>query len=268
MGKPEGVVEQGTLPDFLIIGAQKGGTTFLYNALRRHPYFKAATKKEIHFFDTQKYAKKGLDWYREQFPSPKIKNGAKVLTGEASPYYMFHPLVPRRVAECLPDVRLIALLRNPIDRAYSDYQHKVRQGNEELSFEDAIDAEEERIAGEQEKIHAREDYMSRAYRRYTYLLRGIYVDQIQEWHRYFDSEQLLIIKSEDFREEPESALKQVQAFLGLPERGLDIEVVQGRNVGGYQQQMDPQTRRRLQVYFEPHNRRLYDYLGRDFGWNG
>ena len=251
------------MPDFLIIGAQKGGTTFLYNVLRRHPHFKAAVRKEIHFFDTPRF-RRGVDWYRTRFPQQQQRNGQRVITGEASPYYLFYPHAARRIAEAIPQAKLIALLRNPIDRAYSDYQHTFRQGNETLGFKEALDAEEERLRGEKEKILADESYRSLNYRRYSYLSRGIYVDQLKEWHRYFDLEQLLIVKSEDFFDCPSETLELVVKFLGLPER--DIEIGGGRNTGGYSEPMDSDTRQWLREYYEPHNKRLYEYLGVDFGW--
>lgn len=256
-------LQAGMLPDFLIIGAQKGGTTFLYNVLRRHPHVKAAVKKEIHFFDTFRF-RRGVDWYRTQFPQQQQEDGQRVITGEASPYYLFYPHAARRVAETIPQAKLIALLRNPIDRAYSDYQHTLRQGNETLGFNEALDLEEERLRGEKEKILADESYRSIDYRRSSYLARGIYVDQLEEWHRYFDPKQLLILKSEDFFASPLETLELVLEFLGLPERDFKLEGK--RNEGGYSEPMDPETRRWLQEYYEPHNKRLYEYLGVDFGW--
>jgi hypothetical protein len=259
--KPQ--LQTGMLPDFLIIGAQKGGTTYLYNVLRRHPYFQAAVKKEIHFFDTPRFGR-GVDWYRTHFPQQQHRNGQRVITGEASPYYLFYPHAARRVAETIPQAKLIVLLRNPVDRAYSDYQHTLRQGNETLGFGEALELEGERLRGEKEKILADESYRSIKYRRYSYLARGIYVDQLEEWHRHFDPNQLLILKSEDFFARPSVTLELVLEYLGLPER--DFELEGKRNEGGYSEPMDSDTRRWLQDFYEPHNKRLYEYLGKDFGW--
>ena len=263
-GKAKSHIERGALPDFLIIGAQKGGTTFLYWTLCQHPYVEPAAEKEIHFFDTPTFAR-GVDWYRTHFPPQQQRNGRRVITGEASPYYLFYPHAARRVAETIPQTKLIALLRDPVDRAYSDYQHTLRQDHETLGFREALEAEEERLRGEKEKILADESYHSRSYRRYSYLSRGIYIDQLEEWHRYFDPEQLLILKSEDFFARPSMTLELVLEFLGLPERDFEIGGEE-RNVGDYTEQMDPDTRHWLQEYYEPHNQRLYEYLGRDFGW--
>ena len=251
----------GALPDFLIIGAQKCGTTFLYHLLCQHPCVEPATTKEVHFFDTS-FAE-GVQWYRSHFSTPTEKDGRKMLTGESSPYYIYHPHAARRAAKVVPQVKLIALLRNPVDRAYSDYNHKFREAREHLSFEDAIEAEEGRLRGEKEKLLADEGYHSPKYRRYSYLSRGIYVDQLLEWERHFDRDQLLVLKSEDFFENPQDSFERVLGFLGLPywETGASGQ----RNEGEYDE-MSFATRRRLEGYFEPHNRRLYEYLGVDLGW--
>jgi Sulfotransferase domain len=251
----------GALPDFLIIGAQKCGTTFLYNLLCQHPYVEPAATKEVHFFDTN--FTKGVEWYRSRFSPPTQKEGRKVLTGESSPYYIYHPHAARRAAQVVPGTRLIALLRNPVDRAYSDYNHKAREGRESLSFEEAIAAEEERLRGEKEKMLADEGYASPNYRKFSYLSRGVYVDQLKEWRGYFDEEQLLVLKSEDFFENTQAGFERSLAFLGLPH--WETRVSGERNEGEYEQ-MNPATRQRLEDYFEPHNKRLYEFLGVDLGW--
>src|SRR5579863_2670833 len=136
------------LPDFLVIGTQRGGTTALYHSLQTHPYIKPATTTDTHFFD--KKFNKGLTWYRGHFPTSVERYYAQrlrrhaFLTGEASSSYLFYPHTPGRVARALPHVKLIVLLRNPVDRAYSQYFHAIELGHETLSFEEAIQDEEER----------------------------------------------------------------------------------------------------------------------------
>ncbi len=258
------------LPDFLIIGTQRGGTTSLYHYLQAHPGIAPATTKEIHFFD-RRYSK-GLAWYRGHFPT-KIERyyaerlrGRDFVTGEATPSYLFHPHAPKRIAQALPRVKLIVLLRNPVDRAYSQYYHAVEHGFERLSFEEAIKDEEERTATERAKILQDEDYESYDYKHRSYLSRGIYVDQLQIWMSLFPREQFLILKSEDFYADPASSVKQVLAFLNLPEAELGKQVYKQYNNNSYSR-MDAALRQRLIAYFEPHNARLYDFLGIDFGWD-
>jgi hypothetical protein len=250
----------------LIIGAQKAGTTYLYHLLTQHPSVESATAKEVHYFDV--HFGKGLDWYRSHFPRPEWRGGQKTMTGEASPYYLFHPHAARRAADAVPHARLIVLLRNPVDRAYSDYQHRYREGREPLkSFPEAIEAEDHRLRGERERMLAHEDYASPNYRKFSYLSRGVYVDQLKEWREYFDEDQFLVLKSEDFLGHPENTLASVHEFLGLPPREAgDLDEEPEASHKGTYRGLNPAMRERLETYFEPHNQRLYEFLGVDFGW--
>ncbi len=261
------------IPDFMIIGTQKGGTTSLYNYLLEHPSIARIYIKEPHFFDI--YFNKGFLWYRSHFPTIAHKYYANhfrkraFITGEASPYYLAHPLAPARVAMALPKVKLIIVLRNPADRAHSQYQHQVRQpGVEPLSFEEALDREEERLAGEEQKMLEAEKYISFNHRHYSYLARGRYIDQIRIWMKFFPKDQFLILRSEDLYSNPEAALKETFAFLHVPNVALkeQTEEYQQYNKASYNK-MNPVTRQRLVEYFKPHNARLYEFLGRDFGWD-
>ena len=260
------------LPDFLIIGTQRGGTTALYHYLKTHPCIVPATIVDTHFFD-KKYSK-GLRWYQAHFPMQweraYVQQVRKhpLITGEASSSYLFYPHAPKRVAEVLPHVKLIVLLRNPVDRAYSQYYHAIELGHETRSFEEAIQGEEERTAQEREKILKDEHYYSHAYKHLSYLTRGIYVDQLQEWMRFFPREQFLILKSEDFYANPAAVLKEMFTFLNLPtiETQLKKKEYKQYNNNSYSK-MDAAMRTRLVEYFKPHNARLYELLGIDLGWD-
>ena len=239
-----GEPEVGALPDFVIIGAQKGGTSFLYHLLTLHPLVEPAARKELHFFDNPELFDHGAEWYRRCFPRLNSKDGQRSITGEATPYYLFDPPVAKRMAQIVPQARLIALLRNPIDRAYSHYQMQVKRGTEPRTFEEAI-----------EQQHS------------SYMSRGIYVDQLLRWFEFFGKEQMLILKSEDFFARPVETLKVVLTFLDLPDWQPEApELQQRRHSGTYIQKLDPSTRQRLEAYFEPYNQRLYECLDVDFGW--
>ena len=239
-----GEPEVGTLPDFIIIGAQKGGTSFLYHLLTRHPLVEPAARKELHFFDNPELFDHGAEWYRRCFPRLSSKDGQRSITGEATPYYLFDPPVAKRMADIVPKARLIALLRNPVDRAYSHYQMQVKRGTEPRTFEEAI-----------EQQHS------------SYMSRGIYADQLLRWFEFFGKEQMLILKSEDFFARPLETLKVVLTFLDLPDWQPEAsELQQRRHSGTYKQKMEPSTRQRLEAYFEPHNQRLYECLDTDFRW--
>jgi hypothetical protein len=244
-------------PDFIIIGAQKCGTTSLYEYLMQHPQIVAASQKEVHFFDLN-FAK-GVDWYRQQF-QPVSENS---ITGEASPYYIFHPLVPQRIYELFPQVKLIVLLRNPVERAISHYYHEVRLGCEELGLEDAIAQESARLEGETAKMLADETYYSYNHQHYTYLSRGIYIEQLKNWMQFFPKEQFLVLPSEELYTKPNIVLNQVLEFLKLP--NYQLSQYGKYNLGEYPA-VTPEIRQQLQEYFQQYNQQLEEYLGVKFNW--
>jgi hypothetical protein len=253
--------ETGALPDFVIIGEKKCGTTFLYHLLGKHPLVEPAASKELHFFDV--HFDEGIEWYRRCFPPPKRRGARQTVTGEATPY-MSNRHAPGRMAQVVPEARLIALLRNPVERAYSDYQMVARKGRENETFEEAMRA----VAKAHPPDGEGGDRAGSRDGRHRYLFRSVYVDHLLRWMEFFDREQLLVLKSEDFFENPRETLEVVLEFLGLPEWEPEASELEGgkRNAGRYEKEMDPVLRKRLEEYFEPHNRRLYDFLGTDFGW--
>jgi hypothetical protein len=255
------------LPDFVILGAMKSGTTTLYDTLAQHPQVLPCIAKEVHFFDLD-YAN-GLSWYRAHFPVDAyarlraLATGKKVVTGEATPYYLFHPHAPGRLRRVVPHARLIALLRDPVDRAYSHYRHNLVTKEETLTFEDALAAEEGRLRGELDRMRADDSYVSVNYRAYSYVTRGIYVDQLRVYGELFPREQLLVLKAEDYFDDPGAVYSRVLAFLGLG-RAVPAGV---KLPGPVRHPAVPAAAaQRLRELFRPHNERLYDYLGVDFGW--
>jgi hypothetical protein len=246
------------LPDFLVIGAQKAGTTALYAYLRWHPGITGPSWKEVSFFDRHWW--RGEKWYRGQFP----RRAGEKLVGEASPSYLFHPLAPERARSLVPDAKLIALLRDPVDRAYSQYQHEVALGREPLSFEDALDAEHDRVAGEVERLIADPRAFSRAWWDHTYAARGRYADQLERWLAVFPREQLLVVLTEELGERPAETYASILAFLGAEPYELpDYPRVFDRDY----EPMRPETRTALAAMFAEPNRRLEALLGRQLPWS-
>jgi Sulfotransferase domain len=249
------------LPSVLIIGTQKGGTTSLFNYLTEHPSVLPPIGKEVHYFDL--HYQGGENWYRGRFPyANRLRRGA--LTLDASPYYLFHPLAPARAAGLLPDVKLIALVRNPIDRALSHYQHEVRAGREPLSFEEALDREEDRLKGEEERIQQDPRYYSWNHHRYSYTRRGLYLMQLLRWVRHYPRSQLLVLQSEWLFRDPPAATDAVYRFLGL--RPHRLQRYRTFLQGNYDRDLPSGVRGRLADYFAPHNRELFSWLGREFDW--
>jgi hypothetical protein len=245
------------LPDFLILGAQKAGTTALYAYLRWHPEITGPSFKEVSFFD--RHYVRGERWYRAHLPASRSGK----IVGEASPSYLFHPLAPERVAQMLPSARLIVLLRNPVDRAFSHYQHEFALGREPLSFEDAIDREDERMRGEVEHMLNDASYFSEAWWNYTYLARGRYAEQLERWFTTFPREQLLVLLTDELASDPAGTYRRVLEFLGVDARELPSYP---RIFEREYEQMSPATRARLERHFEEPNRRLASLLNRQLPW--
>lgn len=244
-------------PNFLILGTQKGGTTSLYEYLCHHPRVIPNLHKEVDFFIWQYY--RGLDWYISHFPP--LPKGGNFITGEASPSYMVDGRVCDRLWEAFPDVRLIFILRNPVDRAFSQYQDHVNwMGREHRSLEEAI-ADEIAIIETLDDLTLaeREFWMTQ----YGYLLRGMYVYFLEKWMRRFPAEQMFILKSEDFYAHPQKTLKQVFEFLGLPDHPLPEY---HRYTAGSYSKITDRLRQTLADFFRPHNQKLEELLGRKFDW--
>ncbi len=256
------------LPDFVIIGAMKSGTTSLYDFVVRHPAIEPALRKELHYFSL--FHHRGELWYRSNFPTNRTKNsftkktGQRLLSGEATVDYLFYPEVPARMRKILPDVKLIVILRNPIDRAYSHYHHNIsRKNNELLSFEKAIELEEKRWLKERMANQGLEVF-TQHYHHNSYLARGIYADQLENWFNHYPREQFLILTTQDFRKNPHRTLNQIFEFLEVSP--FHVDNLKDLNVKDYEE-MNTDTRYHLIEYFRPHNERLFKLLQRDFDWN-
>jgi len=256
---------RGALPDFLIIGGQKCGTSSLFRYLGLSPAVVLPDVKEVHYFDL--HYDRGIDWYRSQLPSTsgggRLTRGRQI-TGEASPYYMFHPLAARRIRDALPDVRLIALLRDPSRRAVSHYYHELGNGHETLPLPAALEQEDERLAGESERIAAEPGYVSFNHRHFSYQSRGVYVDQLSVWREVFPADQLLVINSDRLFRDPREEMWRVYRFLGVP--GEPPSHYSNYNVRTYPSVPDEVETRLRERFAEP-NARLYEWMGEDFGWD-
>jgi hypothetical protein len=255
------------VPDYLIIGTKRGGTTSLQQYLTAHPdVLEPKAAKASHYFDAN--FSKGWSWYRAHFPLQRWMDGERaagrpVVVGEASPYYCFHPLALDRIAARVPDVKLIIVLRDPVERAWSHYSYEVARGNEDLPFADALDAEPARTEGVADRIRRGEVDDDRHWRLHTYVQRGLYAEQIQAAHDRFPAHQLQVVVSEELFAQPLDVMNQVFAFLGVdPVDSGHFEAVNANKKSA----LDPVVRERLASYYAPHNRQLYELLGRELPW--
>jgi hypothetical protein len=261
------------LPDFLVIGTKRGGTTSTIKYLRRHPavlpmWPGVENAKKTHFFDQNWH--RGELWYRSHFPTEAQRRrlqdrvGVRPLTGEAAPYYMFHPLVVDRVRQTMPSAKIIVLLRDPVERIWSHYNERVRMGTETLGFREALDAEAERLAGEEERIRREPGYYSERHDFCSYLARGRYLEHLEPWLDAF-GDQVHIVRSEDLYTEPERTLTAAHRFLGIPEH--PPESAHRYNYVPHPS-IDDESRAWLVDYYRPHVHALEARLGRSFEWNG
>jgi len=254
------------LPDFLIIGMQKSGSSALYDYIIRHPNIHPALRKETHFFELEM----GRRSYRSYFPTIFKKfivskiNKEKFLTGEATPNYTFFPYCAEKIYEKLPKSKLIIILRNPVDRAYSQYQMKVRRHQEDLSFEEGIEQEKERLYKD-ERTSDLEYYNSRNFNLYAYLSRGLYAQQLKIWFKLFPKEQFFILSTEELKNNESDMLNKIFEFLDLPK--FTLGKVEKVLVGNYKSKMNDETRTKLIEYFKPHNEEFFKMIGKKFDWD-
>ena len=257
------------LPDFIIFGVSRSGTTSLYQYLSQHPNMEPSVVKEPRFFDM--YFDRGINWYRMNFPSKwqkfiftKLKH-KKFITGEASGAYLQNPHAPKRIHDLNPNMKLILLLRNPVDRAFSHYIRKMKNGSEKLSFEEVTEKEKTRIEGEQEKMEKNEKYYSPIYHSLAYITTGLYAMRLKRWLKYFSMKQILVLENGEFLRDPEKVYNQAVEFLGLPKWNLP-------NYKKFSKQrlsvdMNPKTREQLLEYCKPFNEELYSLIGKRFDWD-
>jgi hypothetical protein len=258
----------GIRPGFLIVGSQRCGTTSMVRALGQHPaLFNAVLNQEVHFFDLA-YGR-GLAWYRSHFPLPPSawlaarSSGAAPMAFESSPYYMFHPLAAQRIARDLPGVRLLVMLRDPVERAYSAHAHEAFNGHETEPFERALELEDARLGGETERIVADPAYVSDSHQHHAYRTRGQYAGQLERLAALVGRDRIHVVDSEAFFARPEPVYNGVLDFLGLPHCGYT----------GFQRYnarprapMAPRVRAALDEHYRPHDEQLARWLGHQPSW--
>lgn len=270
-----GVLTSGkrTAPDYLIIGSKRGGTTSLYNYLLRHPGVMRMFPESRDLKSTDYFFRRGRSeaWYRSHFPTisqrqrKQTELGYAPVSGEASPYYCWDPRVAGFAREVAPEVKSILLMREPIRRAWSHYQERVQNGVEPLSFRDALDAEDERLAGERKRMAEDPTYYSTTFDWYGYRSRGEYLEQIQNWQSHFPPAQLLVLRSEDLYSDTQATFDKVCTFLNLP----IVEMPTRKTFNATWRTTDDvpdEARDQLSGHFATQNARLAQFLGRELDW--
>lgn len=254
------------LPSFIIIGAQRSGTTTLYRMLSEHPsVIRPTVSKGIGYFDLN--YDRGPRWYRGHFPLAPLGGsrpaGASRMTFESSGYYSHHPLAIQRLTEDLPGVKLLMMLREPVDRAYSAHRHELNRGFESETFERALELEPERLDGEVEKMRNDPGYQSYAHRHHAYLGRSRYSEQVARIHTAVGKDRLHLVDADRFFARPHQEFEEIQRWLGLP-------LWQPEKVVAWNAQprepLELRLRERLTNYFEPFDRQLEEAAGISLSW--
>lgn len=255
-------------PGFIMVGASRCGTTSLFRALVEHPQvIRPTVNKGVRYFDLN--YDKDRSWYRGHFPLRSVAERRTAHVGrptvfEASGYYLFHPFAAARIAKDLPDVKIVAMLRDPVERAFSAWKHESARGFEWESFERALELEEERLAGEVDRMSRDVTYESFCHRHHSHRGRGEYVDQLEEFMAHIPRERIHVIQSEAFFEHPAQEFTRLAAFLGLADY---LPSAFPQHNARPSSPMPSTARRHLEDHFAPFNDRLERLLGEPLRWS-
>ena len=255
------------LPNFFVIGPGRTGTTSLYHYLDQHPCITKSAYDELGYFDDNFHL--GFNWYRSLFPTKftqqKVESKyKKFLTYDVTPGYIRRPWAARRISSYFPNTKLIAVLRNPVDKTYSHYNMGVNEGNEKRSFEEVIKYDLKQLENFSDSYSKKSDDYFKNVVENSFVARGFYLEQLDIWFKLFPKKQILIIKSEDLASRTTEVVKDIFNFLMLPE--YKIKNVSKHRVSDYSK-MNSSTRKTLVEFFKPYNKKLYEFLDRDFGWD-
>lgn len=253
------------MPSLIIVGTQRSGTTTLYRLLSDHPgVIRPTASKGVGYFDLNYH--RGHSWYRGHFPLAALAAGdthGQKITFESSGYYSFHPLAIERLARDMPAVKLLMMVRNPVNRAYSAYRHEFNRGFETETFERALDLEPKRLQGEVERMLADPLYQSYEHRHHAYLGRSLYAEQVERIHRLLGPDRLRVVDADRFFASPHEEFEGIQRWLGLPLWQPEIVRPWNEQPG---EQLDRRVRDRLMEHFVPYDQRLAELTGTIPSW--
>ncbi len=252
------------LPDFFVIGAGRTGTTSLFHYLSQHPSIARSAYDELGFFDVNFHL--GFNWYRSLFPSIFSRFFSKLrtksfLTYDVTPSYIRRPWVAERIYDTFSNTKLIAVLRNPVDKSYSHYYQSEKYG-EKRTFDEVVKQEIEDISGWNSELKDNNYFATKVEN--SILARCFYAEQLSTWFKIFSKDQIMIIQSEKLASNTEDIMNDVFQFLKLPK--FNIPNTKKVNVSKYEK-MNPQTRKLLIDFFRPYNEKLNRLLEHDFKWN-
>ncbi len=256
------------MPEVIVAGGQRCGTTSLFKNLAEHPQLlRPAVEKGIDYFSL--HYGEDLDWYRGHFPlarpaSVRTRSHGRPVAFEACTYYMFHPFAFERIARDLPGTKVVVMLRDPVERAFSAYKHEYARGFETVpDFAESLALEDERLAGEEERMAADVRYESFAHRHHAYRRRGQYAEQLERAYQHFPREQVHVVESEAYFARPEVEYRRLLDFLGLAEF---VPARFDRHNARPSSPMPGRTRELLAEHYAPYDDKLAALLGRPLAW--
>lgn len=258
-------------PDYLVIGTKRGGTTSLAAYLYGHPsvtplFPQRLAPKGVRYFD--EHYDRGERWYRSHFATVVARGSVhrpRKLAGESTANYLFHPRAAERAAHAAPDAKILVLVRDPVERAWSHWRERSRLGVETLSFDDALDAEEGRLGDARAELAANPRSLVPLASNFAYRAQGCYADLLPAWFAQFPQEQILVVVSEDLYADPAGTYGRVLAFVGLDP--FDLGQYEAKNYHAPLASMELASRTALETFYAPYNRRLEALLGRELPWS-
>ena len=247
------------LPNFIIAGTVRSGTTSLYNYICNHPSVLPAAYDEIGFFDSN--FQLGTMWYQSMFPTKKQMELVQektnfCLTGEDTPFYFWNKDAIKRISELIPNCKIIMIFRNPVDRAYSNYQLGKRENKEDLSFEKTIEIEKQIINKGTKNLNFSEPR--------TYLIKSLYSLQLKNWLTSFSKDQLYFLSTEQLSSKPNETMSGIFNFLGLSRHTLSEFKKEKKAI---YPEMNISTRNDLLEFFKSYNNELFSLIDKNFSWD-
>jgi len=247
-------------PDFYVLGGMKCGTTSLFNYLSQRPDILLPEEKELHYYDIHRYQGQTLAEYLERFPR---KQGRQI-TGEATPFYLTHPHCPEWIHADFPQAKFIVMMRNPVDRFWSQFNQMIRYRHYSGSAQEAIAAEKSRGQDLWQALLADPELPVDELKMCSLLRRGCYADQLENWLKWFDRDRFLLLFTEDLLRDRGNVVNQALAFLGF-DKGADLRLDKLHHTQDYSHMTDS-LRLELEDFYAPHNRRLADLMQISLPW--
>ena len=253
------------IPDFLVIGAKRCGTTSLYQHLPEHPCISKSPHDNMGFFNDNFHL--GVNWYKSFFPTTftrkKIKSKfGNFLAFDVTTKYMEEESTANNVYQTKPNMKIIIILRNPVDRAYSQYHLSVRQTAERRSFEDVVEENMNRLNKESHEHYGRKPKFS--VEEDNHLKKGLYALQLRYWLKIFPRENILIVSTEEFESNQQIIYNKIFEFLNISK--FEVKNTKKMEKGNYPP-MKSETRNLLLDYFRPHNHELFELINMEFDWD-